>query len=218
MGWQRIHEYLQLTCLRERVRNGPSMQPARKIALIVILSLLGLSMYGLFRTGAPASEVSTNGTTAVEENALQVDRTPMLTAQRLAQMPTSVAEQPFAQEVLRIADQELDVAFAAAVLEAVEHPPELSAEAKETQERLDKAQEAFAVGLAEIARLTALQSKARGAKKDALDDQIELAKAQHELDQDEVDDAKQDLIRAGGDPQGRIQRMTRGARRGLTRV
>jgi len=34
-----------------------------------------------------------------------------------------------------------------------------------------------------------------------------VAKAQLELDQDEVDDAKQDLIRAGGDPQGRIQTM-----------
>ena len=31
--------------------------------------------------------------------------------------------------------------------------------------------------------------------------------AQQELDQDEVDDAKQDLIRAGGDPQDRIQAM-----------
>jgi len=32
-------------------------------------------------------------------------------------------------------------------------------------------------------------------------------KAQAELDQDEVDDARQDLIRAGGDPEGRIQAM-----------
>ena len=184
------------------------MKPARKIALIVILGLLGISIYGLVRTSAPASEVSKNGTIEVEGNALQVDRTPMLTAQRLAQMPTSAAEQPFAQEALRLGDQEMDVAFAAAVLQAVEHPPELSAEAKATQERLDKAEEALAAGQAEIARLTAAQSKARGTKKDALDDQIELAKAQLELDQDEVDDAKQDLIRAGGDPQGRVQRMT----------
>src|SRR4029077_17978843 len=36
---------------------------------------------------------------------------------------------------------------------------------------------------------------------------LDLAKAQLELDQDEVDDAKQDLIRAGGDPQSRIQAM-----------
>ena len=41
----------------------------------------------------------------------------------------------------------------------------------------------------------------------ALGDQLDLAKAELELDQDELDDAKQDLIRAGGDPQDRIQEM-----------
>ncbi len=49
--------------------------------------------------------------------------------------------------------------------------------------------------------------KASGDRKDALDDQLDVAKAQQELDQDEIDDATQDLIRAGGDPKGRIQTM-----------
>jgi len=55
--------------------------------------------------------------------------------------------------------------------------------------------------------LTGEEEKATGEKRDALDDQLDVTKAQLELDQDEVDDAKQDLIRAGGDPQGRIQTM-----------
>src|SRR5260370_8598161 len=54
---------------------------------------------------------------------------------------------------------------------------------------------------------TAAGAKASGSKKEALDDQLDLAKAQLELDQDEVDEAKQDLTHAGGDPQGRIQTM-----------
>ena len=49
--------------------------------------------------------------------------------------------------------------------------------------------------------------KASAARKDALDSQLELAKARLELRQDQVDDAKEDLIRAGGDPQDRIQAM-----------
>src|SRR2546421_998487 len=136
-----------------------------------------------------------------------VDQSPLLTAQRLAQMPTSTEEQPFAEEALRLGDHEMDLAFAAAVGDAEEHPPVLSAEAKEIQARLRQAERAVEADKAEVARLTTAFEKASADKKDALDDQLDVAKAQMELDQDEADDAKQDLIRSGGDPKSRIQSM-----------
>src|SRR5437899_1271858 len=46
-----------------------------------------------------------------------------------------------------------------------------------------------------------------GVRKQALEGDLELARAQVELDQDELDDAGQDLIRAGGDPQAQIRRL-----------
>src|SRR5262249_39097203 len=58
-----------------------------------------------------------------------------------------------------------------------------------------------------VSQLTAAQAKATGPKKDAIDSQLEQAKAQLELDQDEVDDAKQDLMEAGGEPQARLPAM-----------
>src|SRR5262249_46627003 len=91
--------------------------------------------------------------------------------------------------------------------DATRHPPVLSAEAKKIQARLQEAEDAFARQQAEVTRLTAAEGVANGPQKDALDDQLDLAKAQLELCQDEVDDAKQDLIRAGGDARGRIQAM-----------
>jgi len=136
-----------------------------------------------------------------------VDQTPLLTAQRLAQLPTSAEELPFAEEALRLGDHDMDLAFAAAIRDAEEHPPLLSAEAKEIEARLQQSERAVETDKAEIARLTAAYEKAGADKKDALDDQLDVAKAQQELDQDEADDAKQDLIRAGGDPKGRIQSM-----------
>src|SRR4029077_3394996 len=93
------------------------------------------------------------------------------------------------------------------VHDAQEHPPVLSAEAKAIQARLQRAEDAVDSAKKSVEALTAAEAKASGSKKDALDDQLDLAKAQLELAQDEVDDAKQDLIRAGGDPQGRIQTM-----------
>jgi len=181
----------------------------QKIAAIVLLALLGGVAYGLFRTGQPASAPAPSSKTTSEapEQGPIVDQTPLLTAQRLVQMQTSAEEQPFAVEALRLADREMDLAFAAAVRDAEENPPVLSAKAKEVETRLQKAERALETSKAQVEQLTAADEKASGERKDSLDDQLDVAKAQQELDQDEVDDAKQDLIRAGGDPKGRIQTM-----------
>jgi small-conductance mechanosensitive channel len=185
------------------------MKTTQKLAAIALALLLGGTIYGLLRTGQPATTTTTSGkgNNATVGQAPLVDQTPLETAQRLAKMATSEEELPFAKEALRLGDQEMDLAFAAAVREATEHPPVLSAEAKEIQARLQKAEKALDADKVQVEQLTKADEKASGAKKDALDDQLDQAKAQLELDQDEVDDAKQDLIRAGGDPQGRIQAM-----------
>lgn len=184
------------------------MRRPRKVASLLLAALLGATLYGLIRTGWHTS-ISGNDATAdaTSKPAAQVDQTPLLNAQNLAHMPTTAAELPFAQQALRIADQEMDLAFAAAVFDATEHPPALTAKAREIQARLQKAEDSLATVQAQVKQLTAADAQASGARKDALDDQLNLAKARLELDQDEVDDAKQDLIDAGGDQQGRIQAM-----------
>src|ERR1700704_2985046 len=161
------------------------MKTKQKIAATVLVVLLGATAYGLFRTGQTASAPATDTKVAFggAAQAPIVDQTPLLTAQRLAQMPTSTEEQPFAEEALRLGDHEMDLAFAAAVRDAEEHPPVLSAEAKEIQTRLQQAQKALEADKADVARLTAAYEKASADKKDALDDQLEVAKAQLELDQ-----------------------------------
>jgi len=189
------------------------MKSIRIIAGAVIATLLVAAGYGIFRTrplvspalGRPVSSTSQKTTDSHDQPL--VDQSALTTARRLAQTPNSAAEKPFATEALRLADQEMDLAFATAVREAAEHPPKLTAEAKQIQARQQKAENALAADKAQVAQLTAAEANASGSRKDALDDQLDLAKAQMELDQDEIDDAKQDMIRAGGDPQGRIQAM-----------
>src|SRR5712692_2381671 len=181
----------------------------QKIAAVVVLALLGAVAYGLFRTGQPAKAPATNTKTTFGEpsQAPIVDQTALLTAQRLAQMPTSAEEKPFAEEALRLGDHEMDLAFAAAVRDAEVNPPVLSAQAKEIETRLQEAEKALEADKAQVTQFTAAYEKASEDRKDSLGDQLDVAKAQQELDQDEVDDAKQDLMRSGGDPKGRIQRM-----------
>jgi small-conductance mechanosensitive channel len=189
------------------------MKSMRTIAGAVLVLLLVAAGYGIFRTGSPAAPAVGSAIAATSQPATTtqgqplVDQSALATAQRLAQMPASAEEQPFAQEALRLGDQEMDLAFATAVRDAAEHPPVLSPEAKQIDANLQKAENALDADKAQVAQLTAAEDKASGSKKDALDDRLDLAKAQMELDQDEVDNAKRDLIRAGGDPQGRIQTM-----------
>jgi hypothetical protein len=98
-------------------------------------------------------------------------------------------------------------AFAAGVREAQEQPAALSAEAKEAQTRLQDAENSLDRDNSRVAQLTSALAKATGARADSLDNQLQQAKVQVDLDQDEVDNAKQELILAGGDAQGRIEEL-----------
>jgi small-conductance mechanosensitive channel len=185
------------------------MKTKQKIAAIALLLLLGAAVYGFYWTGRP-STVPAKRAKIESGGAGQgpiVDQTPLLTAQRLAKMPTSADEKPFAEEALRLADHQMDLAYAAAEREAEDHPPALSAEAKAIEGRLKKSKDALDADNELVERLTAEEAKATGAKKDALHDQLVLATAHQEEHQDEVDDAKEDLERAGGDPKSHIEAM-----------
>ena len=183
------------------------MRLKQRAVAIVLMLLLGAAVYALVRTREVVSNPEAPKASATAEQAPLVDQTPLLTAQQFAKMPTSDEEKPFAEEALRLGDQEMDLAFAAAVRDAQMHPPVLSAQAKEIQAHLRKAEDGLDADKKRVDQLTADVAKATGSRKDALDDQLDVAKAQLELDQDEADEAKQDLLRAGGDPQGLIQSM-----------
>jgi small-conductance mechanosensitive channel len=182
------------------------MRPVQKIFALALVLLLTVTIYGLVQTAQPVHAPGGNavGTSA----APAVDQTPMLTALRLAKMPMSEEEQPFVEQALETADRDMDVAYAAAKRELEEHPAPLSAEAKQIRARLNQAEDALAADEERVARLTAEVAKANGASKDDLHNQLVLAQANQQDHQDEVDDAKEDLARAGGDSNSRIEAMT----------
>ena len=189
------------------------MKTFQKIAGVVLALLLIAAAYGIFRTRTTIPAVPTNsaaseaGAKTATAQPQIVDQTPLKIAQQLAPLVTLPGERQLAEEAIRLTDHEVDIAFTAALRDAALHPPPLSAEAKEIQARMQKAEHGLAASQAQIAQLNAGIAKASGDQKDSLEDQLDIANAQQELDQDEVEDAKQDLIRAGGDPQDRIQAM-----------
>jgi small-conductance mechanosensitive channel len=185
------------------------MKATKQVATITLIISLGLIAYGLFRTGGsiPASPITLGGESSQAVHGSAIDQSPLYNARRLAQMPTSADEIPLAQEALRLGDREMDLAFAAGVREAQEHPAVLSAEAKQSETRLQNAEKSLDGDNARVAQLTSTLAKATGVEANRLADQLEQAKVQLELDQDDVDNAKQELNLAGGDAQGRIEQL-----------
>src|SRR5438445_3447955 len=84
------------------------METTKKIATITLIILLAVIAYGLFRTcrSTSASQATTGGPSAQAEHGSVIDQTPLDTARRLVQMPTSADELPLAQEALRLGDRE----------------------------------------------------------------------------------------------------------------
>jgi small-conductance mechanosensitive channel len=185
------------------------MKTTKQIATIILIILAGIIAYGLFRTGGSMTTSQITGRVDQSQAAHgpAIDQSSLDAARRLAQMPTSADELPLAQDAIRLGDREMDLAFAAAVSDARDHPPVLSAEAKQIQARLQNAEKALDRDKARVEQLTAALAKTTGAKKDSLDDQLQQAKVQVELDQDEVDNAKQELNDVGGEAQGRIEEL-----------
>src|SRR6266699_3717263 len=167
------------------------MRRTQRFGMVALLGLLGVTIAGLLHTGgdagAPADRVPAAAGPA--NGAALVDLSPLKTAQRLAALAATPDEQPLAQEALRIADHEVDLAFAEALRQSAEHPPVLSAQGRDIQTRLQKAQRSLQEDQARVARITGEASRAAGSARETLESDLELAKAQADLDQDEVDDA-----------------------------
>jgi small-conductance mechanosensitive channel len=193
------------------------MKTRHWIFAIVLLLLMALAAVGWLRTRAPNQAVDNTDESGkapaarllAREAAKRplVDQRPLQTAHRMTAMASTPEEVALAHEAEKIADHEVDLAFYDALRTAEENPPKLSAEARQIEDRKNKAILAMKEDQERIAQLTRKLAAAPESQKDNLQDQIDVAKAQMDLDQDELDDAGEDLEQAGGDPQSKIKRL-----------
>ena len=137
-----------------------------------------------------------------------VDEQPLKTARAMAPLASDWDEQRFSRQALKLADHAVDVAFSYEMRQATEHPAPPTPESKKLFAQADQAQAAVR---GDQERLDQLQKQLANPKderrRETVQQQIDLTKAQLELDQDELDDVKGDLIRSGADRLSRIQRQ-----------
>jgi small-conductance mechanosensitive channel len=193
------------------------MKVRQWLTAIVLLLLVAAAIVGIIETRAlpppPVDETAATpqkkllGRKATVAPHPLVDQRPLDTARRMAALAGTPEEQALARQAEKVGDHEVDLSFFDALRTAEENPPPLSPEAKQIADRKAKAEQTLKDDQENITLLTRKLAAASESQKDNLQDQIDVAKAQTDLDQDELDDAAEDLEQAGGDPQAKIKRL-----------
>ncbi|MGB6977689.1 MAG: mechanosensitive ion channel family protein [Candidatus Acidiferrales bacterium] len=144
---------------------------------------------------------------ASNQSSTLVDTHALDTAQQLQPLAVTRLEKQYAAEALRLGDHSVDLAFAAALQDAAANPAPLTPRTRKIVARIKQAESAVAAGQDRIDALKKQLTTARATQHDAIQQQLDLVQAQFELDQDDLEDAHQDLILAGGDKHASIQKL-----------
>ena len=133
-----------------------------------------------------------------------VDQSAYDEAFRLIDLTSNAEDFGFARSALRLADHDLDLAFTTALRQLDANPPELSARARQLTARRDESQRLYVTDQRRVAEMKAALALAPAARREILQDELDLGSSQLELDQYEIEEAEQDLEDAGGNLRRRI--------------
>jgi len=179
------------------------LQWGTTLALLALVLGTGAAYFATRETSRPRA---TNAASNAAQTPL-VDERPLPTARALAALAITPEEQRLAEEAVRIADHEVDLAFADELRQAAEQRSDQDPKNRDLYLKLQQAQVALADVQSRVEQLKAQISSAKPGEKDALQERKDLLDAEQALDEDEVEDAQQELIRAGGDQEAAVQRQ-----------
>jgi small-conductance mechanosensitive channel len=134
-----------------------------------------------------------------------VEVRPWLTAQALAGLGVTAEEIEYARDAERLADHEVDQAFASALRKAAQQPRSLTAAALTLSRQIEQLQKVVKEDQAAVQKLTQFAPPKTELVPPLGVDDLAIAKAQLGLDSDELADAQRDFARAKGDERVTIQ-------------
>ncbi len=170
----------------------------RQLPFILIGVLLAACAAGVFLTRGPASNRPENKKAAVQT----IDSRLLDTARALSTEADTGDDEAIVQEILHDADHEFDQAFASALREAAASAPPPAGPLKQLGDRVSAIKSRIAKAQEAAAKL----AKPAESDDDAAT-RLELINAQIALDQDELEDVRQELARRGGDRHATLERM-----------
>src|SRR6266436_3452755 len=185
------------------------MNRARMVIVLVMLIVLAVTLAGAFLTRGvmaylPFLQARKGDWTGAYVPPGVVDQRPWQTAATLSALAQSAEERELAWEAERLADHEVDQAFSQSLRQASLEKPNLNGTALALQQRVTELQETIKNDQARIASLSAgAGTRPAGAVSNGSD--LEIAKAQLGLDQNELTDSIEDLARESGDQRVKLQ-------------
>ena len=187
------------------------MKEMRRLIVMIPAVVLVVLMVALVMTEGAMDQAATirrgNGSQGL------VDQQPYETAHRLSAMAVSAEEQGYAQQAEHLADHEVDQAFATALRQAGMQQRVLTGAAAGLAKRIEDLKGMLKE---DHARLDAALAAAKTTGMEASSgDEVDVAKAQLQLDQDELTDATDDLAQESGDRRGAIQQELTAREAGL---
>src|SRR6202158_310260 len=185
------------------------MNRARMVIVLILLSVLAVTLAGAFLTRGvmtylPFLQARKGNWTGAYVPQGVVDQRPWQTAATLAALAQSAEEKDLAREAERLADHEVDQAFSQSLRQASIAKPNLSGKALALQQRVTELQQTIKNDQARIVSLSAMAST-NSADAIANGSDLEIAKAQLGLDQNELTDSIEDLARESGDQRVKLQ-------------
>ena len=177
------------------------LREGRRLLIVLPALALLLCLVGVYLTRGSMANLSF----LHNPNAGLVDQRPWQTIQALAPLAVSAEEQSFAQEAERLADHEVDQAFAQALREANTQSKAMSPEAQTLAQKVASLQQQVKTDQTRVDALTPPKGSNGAAANVPDNDDLDVAKTQLQLDSDELDDAQETLVETTGDKRGVIQ-------------
>jgi len=180
------------------------MKVFRRLAITIPAALLVLCLVGAWLTrGSMTHMPFRQGKGGPAARNTLVDQRPWQTIESLAPLAVSAEEQSYAREAERLADHDVDQAFALALRQASLQSRTLTGDALAVQQKVTLRQALVKEDQAKVDALTDKLKQPNGTI--APSDDLDVAKAQLQLDSDELADANEDLARVSGDKRPQIQ-------------
>ena len=176
-------------------------------ALLALVLGTGAAYLATRENSRPKAKTGSKAGAAQVAEVPVVDERPLPTARALAALAITADEQRMAQGAARIADHEVDLAFADALRQAAELQPAQDPKSRDLYLKMQQAQTALTDVLSRVEQVKAKIATAKPSEKDALQDQKDLLDAEQALDEDEIEDAQQELIQTGADQESAVQRQ-----------
>jgi small-conductance mechanosensitive channel len=178
------------------------MKFLRRLTIVIPAALLVLCLAAAWWTRGSMTHLPFLRGKGASRNTL-VDQSPWQTIESLAPLAVSAEEQSLAREAERLADHEVDQAFALALRQASLKTHTLTGDALAVQQKVAQIQAMVKEDQAHVDALTASLKQPNGTIADS--DDLDVAKAQLQLGNDELNDANEELARVSGDKRGQIQ-------------